>query len=291
MNRTYKEGNLYYTPESFFLAVITAVGPLTAECANFPCSWRQYPYCNNGSNPKTEVKQAIMYGDYTQNFNTAYPIDFNTPPFVGQQVLMRFRMLDQNGNNVYEFIMNGGGGGDPTATLCFGVTSVQCSNNVLQVVSSNASGCLSCTGGLAYYTYGEAFEIPNNTNILLPNRWNLQTGDLADTGLEFDEDKLVNASGQQLSFKITLQLYFTPGSAASQSRWASIVRNGDFNDIPIASFSASNNTFTAVEASNFISLADGEFFQPAAYQNGGAGVFVGGAQRVPSTLLIEKLCL
>jgi hypothetical protein len=69
------------------------------------------------------------------------------------------------------------------------------------------------------------------------------------------------------------------------------VRNNDFNDIPIASFSASNNTFAAVEASNFISLGDGEWFQPAAFQNGGAGVSVGGAQRVPTTLLIEKLCV
>lgn len=289
MIRTFKEENVLYTPESFFLAVITAVGPLTAECANYPCSWRQYPFCNNGANPIPEVKQAILSGDYTKNENTAYPIDFNNQPFVGQQVLMRFRMLDQDGNNVYEFIAHGGGG-EP-ATLCFGVTSVQCSNNVLQVVSSNASGCLSCTGGLAYYTYGEAFEIPNNTNILLPNRWNLQTGDLADCGLEFDGDKFVNVAGTQVNYKVTLQLYFTPASVSGSSRWASVVRNNDFNDIPIASFSASNNTFTAVEASNFIALADGEWFQPAAYQNGGAGVFVGGNQRVPTTLLIEKLCL
>jgi hypothetical protein len=200
-------------------------------------------------------------------------------------------MIDNNGNNVYEFIMNGGGGGDPTATLCFGVQSAQCNNNVLQVVYANAGGCISCTSGLAYYTYGEAFEIPNNTNILLPNRWNLQTGDLADCGLEFDADKLINNSGQQLNLKVTLQLYFTPASITGQSRWASIVRNNDFNDIPIASFSASNNTFAAVEASNFISLGDGEWFQPAAFQNGGAGVSVGGAQRVPTTLLIEKLCV
>jgi hypothetical protein len=290
MIRTYKEGNLYYTPESFFLAVITAVGPLTAECANFPCSWRQYPLCNNGANPLTEVKQAIMSGDYTKNNNTAYPIDFNTPPFVGQQVLMRFRMIDDNGNNVYEFIMNGGGGGDGPSG-CMVVTSVQCSNNVLQVVQSNASGCASCTGGLVFYIYGDAFEIPNNTNILLPNRWILQTGDLTDCGLEFDGDKFINNSGQQLNLKVTLQLYFTPASVSGQSRWASIVRNNDFNDIPIASFSASNNTFAAIVASNFISLADGEWFGPAAYQNGGAGVSVGGDQRVPTSLLIEKLCL
>lgn len=291
MIRTYKEGNLYYTPESFFLAVITAVGPLTAECANFPCSWRQYPYCNNGANPLTEVKQAIMSGDYTKNNNTAYPIDFNTPPFVGQQVLMRFRMIDQNGNNIYEFIMNGGGG-DPTATLCFGVTSVQCSNNVLQVVSSNASGCLSCTGGLVFYIYGDAFEVPTNVNTGLPNRWTLQTGDLVDCGLEIDTNRFINNSGQQLNLKVTFQLYFTPqGPGSTQSRWASIVRNGDQNDIPIASFQSSNQTFSALEASNFITLADGEYFQPYAFQDGGAGIFVGGDQKVPTTLLIEKLCL
>lgn len=290
MNRTFKEENLYYTPESFFLAVITAVGPLTTECANWPCSWRQYPFCNNGANPLPEVKQAILSGDYTKKENTAYPIDFNNQPFVGQQVLMRFRMLDEDGNNVYEFIAHGGTSeGDSS---CFVVKSVQCSNNILQVISSNAGGCLNCTGGIVSYTYNTAIEIPTNTPFLLPDNWVQSYGDPATTGLTQNGAVWENTSGGVLTVKLTYQGYFTPqGVGATQSRWIFISKNGSLTDLPVASFISSNQTYIATVATNTITLGAGDTIQCGAFQDGGAGIFIGGVQRVPTQFTIEKLCL
>jgi hypothetical protein len=171
------------------------------------------------------------------------------------------------------------------------VKSVQCTNNILQVVSSNAGGCLSSVSGLAYYTYGEAFEIPTNVNTGLPNRWNLQKGDLADCGLTIDGDTFKNDSSNALNLKITAQLFFQPqGPGSTQSRWVSVVKNGDQNNIPIASFASSNQTFTALEASNFITLASGDYFQVYAFADA-TGFSIGGSGKVVTTLLIEKYCL
>jgi hypothetical protein len=289
-----KQGDYIYGNSEWFIAKITAVCPPDPElgvCGNYTCSWEQYTYCPNMQKFTNNLLE-LQNGNCTDKYNVAVPISEQDPTsLIGSFVLMRQRGATDSVYNIFEFVTMGAGAG-PISTLCFGVTSVQCSNNILQVVSTNAGGCVSCTGGLAYYTYGEEFELPTNVNTGLPNRWTLQKGDLADCGLEIDGNTFVNNANQTINLKVTFQAYFTPqGLGPTQSRWANIVKNGDQNNIPIASFSTSNQTFTALECSNFITLADGEFFQPYCFQDGGAGIFVGGPEKVPTTLLIEKLCL
>ena len=77
MTKTYDVDGYLYTPESFFLAVITAVGPKQGTPENYPCSWKQYPFAPSGSGLDLNNNQSIMFGDYTQNKNTAYPKDEN----------------------------------------------------------------------------------------------------------------------------------------------------------------------------------------------------------------------
>lgn len=289
--KTFDYQNNLYTNTEWFLAKITSVcPPLEETCDNYGCSWEQMVYCSN-LKALTNDYNDLLKGDCLLGENVAYPIS-GVPPAVGDIVLMRFRGNTDQINNVYEFAGTGGAAPEPTNNSCFTVKSVQCTNNILQVVSSNAGGCLSCTGGLASYQYTVAEEIPTNTPYLLPNNWTLTNGDLADVGLQFAGDALENISGANLTLRITYQAYFTPqGPGSTQSRWIFISKNGSTTDLPVASFQSSNQTFTALVATNVITLAAGDTIQPGAFQDGGANQYVGGNEQVPTTLVLEKLCL
>lgn len=288
--KTFAYQNDLYTNSEWFLAKITAVCPPTEEtCDNYGCSWEQLVYCDN-LKALTSEYNGLLKGDCLNGDNVAYPIS-ETEPTVGDIVLMRFRGNVDAIANVYEFVSSGGGSPTPS-TSCFGVKSVSCSNNFLLVTLADSGGCINCTGGLAFYRYTEAVEVTTNTNFPLANNWSLIIGDLEPTGLVIDGDTFKNESGVTLNLKVTLQYYYTPqGPGSSQSRWAYITRNGDVNDVPVASFQSSNQTFSAVVATNVFTLANGQYFQPYAFQDGGSGYFVGDPNaKVPTTITIERLC-
>jgi hypothetical protein len=294
MRTTYNDGILN-TNDPWFLAKITAVCPpdveTYGECAGYTCSWEQYVICDN-MQKLTDTPLNMVTGDCTIQQNIAVPINQEDPSaLVGSVVLMRQRGTYEQEYNIYEFVTTGGAlpAGDNS---CFVVKSVQCTNNILQVVSSNAGGCINCTGGLASYTYAPAVEIPTNTPYLLPNNWTLAYGDLTTTGLAFSGDELENTSGSTLTLRITYQAYFTPqGVGATQSRWIFIAKNGSTSDLPVASFVSSNQTYVATVATNVITLLAGDKIQAGAFQDGGNNQLVGGNEQVPTTLTIERLCL
>lgn len=295
--RTTFNGGILNTNDPWFLAKITAVCPPDTEtygdCAGYTCSWEQYVICDN-MQVLTDTPLNMVTGDCTINQNVAVPINQEDPTaLIGSVVLMRQRGTVDQEYNIYEFVTSGGSTPTPAGdTVCFGVKSVSCSNNVLMVTLSDAGGCIDCVGGMAFYKYSTAVEVTTDTNYPLPMNWNLVFGDLADTGLEIDGATWKNNSGAELKLRITMQYYFTPQSVQSQSKWAYIVRNGDVNDVPVAGFVASNQTYIAISASNTMTLANGDYFQPYAFQDGGAGIFVGDpTARVPTTLTIERMCI
>jgi hypothetical protein len=291
--KTFAYQNDIYTNSEWFLAKITAVCPPIEEtCANYGCSWEQLVYCDNLKS-LTSQYNGLLNGDCLTGDNVAYPIS-ETEPTVGDIVLMRFRGNVDAIANVYEFVSSSGGSPTPsTSTSCFGVKSVSCSNNFLLVTLADSGGCANlCTTGIAYYQYTEAVEVPTDTNYPLPDHWSLAIGDLEGTGLTYETGSFKNDSGTTLNLRVTLQYYFTPqGTGSAQSRWAYICRNDDTNNIPVASFQASNNTFSAVVATNIFSLNNGDSFTPYAFQNAGAGIFVGDpTAKVKTTIAIERFC-
>lgn len=294
--RTTFNGGVLNTNDPWFLAKITAVCPPDVEtygdCAGYTCSWEQYVICDN-MQVFTDTPLNMVVGDCATGQNVAVPINQEDPTsLIGSIVLMRQRGTVDQEYNIYEFVVGGGGVAPETDNSCFVVKSVQCTNNILQVVSSNAGGCLNCTGGLASYNYNTAVEIPTNTPYLMPNNWTLSYGDLTTTGLEFSGDALENTSGSTLTLRITYQAYFTPqGVGSTQSRWIFISKNGSLTDLPVASFVSSNQTYIATVATNVITLAAGDTIQTGAFQDGGNNISIGGPERVPTTLTIEKLCL
>lgn len=289
--KTFAYQDNLYTNTEWFLAKITAVCPPTEEtCDNYGCSWEQLVYCDN-LKALTNEYNGLLSGDCLNGDNVAYPIS-ETEPTVGDIVLMRFRGNVDAIANVYEFVSSSGGTTPSLPTTCFGVKSVSCSNNFLLVTLADSGGCMNCTSGLVLYKYSTAVEVPTASNYALPNNWSLLIGDLEPTGLVVDGATFKNESGTALTLKVTLQYYYTPqGVGSSQSRWAYLCRNGDTNDVPVASFQSSNQTFSAVVATNVFSLPNGEYFQPYAFQDGGSGWYVGDpTARVPTTLTIERLC-
>lgn len=286
MRRSFAKDDVNFQESEWFLAKITAAGTAPSpDCANTPYAWEMLDYCANGQGTQI-VGDPDNFG--TPTLRPAYPINPDAEVTVPSTVLMRLRGTF-DGLTIFEFVNTAGGG---LPTTCFGVKSVACSNNILMVTLSDAGGCLNCSSGVAYYKYNTAIEVTSNVNFPLPNNWSLIFGDLADTGLIQDGNVFQNTFGTEIKLRITLQYYFTPqGVGSTQSRWAYIVRNGDVNDVPVASFQSSNQTFSAVTVSNIMTLANNDTFQPYAFQDGGAGYFVGDpTARVPTTLVIERLC-
>lgn len=290
-----KQGDYIYGNSEWFIAKITAVCPPDPElgvCGNYTCSWEQYTYCATMQKFTNNLLE-LQNGSCLEKYNVAVPISEQDPTsLIGSFVLMRQRGATDSVYNIFEFVVGGSGVAPETDNSCFVVKSVQCTNNILQVVSSNAGGCLNCTGGLASYTYNTAVEIPTNTPYLMPNNWTLSYGDLTTTGLEFSGDALENTSGSTLTLRITYQAYFIPqGVGSTQSRWIFISKNGSLTDLPVASFVSSNQTYIATVATNVITLAAGDTIQTGAFQDGGNNISIGGLERVPTTLTVERLCL
>ena len=293
MTKTYDVDGYLYTPESFFLAVITAVGPKQGTPENYPCSWKQYPFAPSGSGLDLNNNQSIMFGDYTQNKNTAYPINNAVEPVVDSVVLMRFRLLSDTGVNIYEFVSAGGGGGSQPSTSCFGIKSLQCSAGTLMAVFADSGGCYNtCTAGLAFYQLITEVNIPYATNTPIPMAWTLLSGDLEGTGLVIDGQTFKNTFGADIHLKITAQVYWSPSDLNYDvhPRRIWISKNGNEDDRPIANYSSQAYGTTAQTATNYITLANGDYFQLYAYNGTNVTQNVGGIQPVPTTLLIERYC-
>ena len=291
MRRSFAKDDVNFQESEWFLAQLTEKGTTpTGECTNTPYAWEMLDYCANG--------QATQIIGSPDNFGTttlrpAYPIDTTTEPTVPSTVLMRLRGTF-NGLTVYEFV-NGGGTTPPTPagdTVCFGVKSVSCSGGTLMVTLADSGGCLNCTSGVAFYSLSTASTIAPNTQTPIPMNWNIIFGDLADVGMEVDGATFKNNFGSEIKIKVTIQYYWSTSDTVTtvNNRSAYIVKNGDTNVIPVASFMAQAYGTTAQVATNVFTLADGDYFQPYAYQNSAISINLGGSQPVPTTLLIERLC-
>lgn len=75
----------------------------------------------------SDADQTARYGTTTIGQNQAFQIGGGTST-IGQLVMMRPRGVDQNGYPIWEFMPQGGGGGE-----CNPVTSVQCTGGMLVV--------------------------------------------------------------------------------------------------------------------------------------------------------------
>lgn len=142
------DGSLY-TPTEWFVAKLTFVCEKTEEpCANWPCSWQQYYFCDDLSaldtNPEDPQENALelLYGDCQAEppFNVAYAVS-ETEPSAGDIVLMRYRgsYVDEELGvtyNVFEFLTPGGG--TSYSDSCCRVLNVNCSSGYLAVLYSDS---------------------------------------------------------------------------------------------------------------------------------------------------------
>lgn len=129
--KAFEQGNELFTNQEWFVAEITAVGDKTDAESNFPCSWQVYNFVDDLSSVNLEDDQPL-YGDYAKKFNTAYPINEQEPE-VGAIVLMRFRAMRNETENVYEFMQNAG------EAFTLQLTAIQCSGDILTATYSD--GC------------------------------------------------------------------------------------------------------------------------------------------------------
>ena len=259
MPRTFKHDDLQFTPESFFVAKITAVGsPVgTGNDINYPCSWSAYNYF---SSLKTldEDYPVVLYGDYTEDYNTAYPIS-GVAPALNDIVLMRFRGTTETTENVYEFVSPGGGGSPAAGTGCLSVKSIYCNNGILTAVFSDAGGCISgCTSGIAYLNLNSKLTVPSGSTVLLED-WNLSFGDLTAMGLATSNTGFENIDVVTLSLKITVNYIWSPNSTVGSTRAGLAVLNNVDADIKVADFMASDNTRSIHTWTGFINLPAGDF--------------------------------
>lgn len=148
--KTFRNGDgSLYTPTEWFVARLTFVCERTEEpCANWPCSWQVYYWCDDMSalsydplDPEVDAEN-LVYGDCQSvpPFNVAYPIS-ETRPSVGDIVLMRYRGSVVNGDtgdtdNVFEFLASGGG--TSYSDSCCRVLNVDCSGGFLAVLYSDS---------------------------------------------------------------------------------------------------------------------------------------------------------
>jgi len=291
MPRTFKYDDLQFTPESFFVAKITAVGSAvgTGNDINYPCSWSAYNYF---ASLKTldEDYPIVLYGDYTEDYNTAYPIS-GVAPALNDIVLMRFRGTTETTENVFEFVSVGGGGSPAAGTGCLSVKSIYCNNGILTAVFSDAGGCISgCTSGIAYLNLNSKLAVPSGSTVLLED-WNVSFGDLTAMGLATSNTGFENIDAVTLSLKITVNYIWSPNSTVGSTRAGLAVLNNVDADIKVADFMASDNTRSIHTWSGFINLAAGDFLSIKAFQDSGSTVYLGDPDVTGNTtILIERLC-
>lgn len=290
MLRSFAKDDVNFQMSEWFLAKITAAGTAPdPTCPNTPYAWEMLDYCANGQGTDI-VGSPDNFG--TTTLRPAYPINPDATITVPSTVLMRLRGTF-NGLTIYEFVNAGGGSPTPAGdTVCFGVKSVSCSNNILLVTLADSGGCLNCSSGVAFYSLSTQSTIAPNTQTPIPMNWNIIFGDLADVGMEIDGATFKNTFGSEIKIRVTIQYYWSTVDTVTtvNNRSAYIVKNADLNTIPVANFMSQANGTTAQVATNVFTLADGEYFQPYAYQNSAISINLGGSQPVPTTLLVERLC-
>lgn len=120
-----------YTSGEWFVAKITDVGEKFDDTSNYPCSWQVYNF-DNEMQAIDENDEGLLYGDFNQDYNTAYPISQQLPN-IGDVVLMRFRGTYEE-QNIFEFIFGGG------VSYELALTAIQCSGDILTKTFS--TGCV-----------------------------------------------------------------------------------------------------------------------------------------------------
>jgi hypothetical protein len=113
----------------WIVARITEVGASqsgSGSCVGYPHAWVEQELCENGYDYQDDTINGLSG---TTTALQAYAID-GSQATVGDIVLLRPRVMDVNGNQLYEFIKSGG---TPNNLDCPHVTSVQCTGGMLVV--------------------------------------------------------------------------------------------------------------------------------------------------------------
>jgi len=111
------------------VARITEVGTVPidpGDASSIPHGWQEQRVNQSGYS-YSDADQTARYGETALGRNQAFQIGGGTAQ-VGQLVMMRPRGIDSNGYPIWEFMPQGGSGGD-----CNPVTSVQCTGGMLIV--------------------------------------------------------------------------------------------------------------------------------------------------------------
>ena len=287
MRRSFAKDDVNFQESEWFLARITALGSSPGgSCDQVPYEWEQLDYCSNGKSVEV-IGVPDNFGTLT--VRQAYAIDPNGSAAAGDVVLMRLRGTF-NGETIYEFVT--AGGGSQPSTSCFGLKSVSCSNGILMATMADAGGCANCSSGVALYELTTMLTVNNATATAVPNNWTLIFGDLGDCGLAFNGDTFENTFGAELKLKVTYQVgWSTDTSSNVTSRGAYILRDNVTSDSPVSNFIAAAKGHTVQVATNTFTLANGQYFQPWVYQNGGGTRQIADpADDAPTTIYIERLC-
>lgn len=293
MSRSFVQDDVINSPSEFFLAKITAVGAIegTGEDSNYPCSWKALGYYDSMRSLNSDDPAGYLYGDHTADppYNVAFPIS-GSPPSVDDVVLMRFRGTTDIKQNIYEFVMAGGGGASP-GVGCLSVKSIFCNNGILTAIFSDAGGCLSgCTSGIAYMNLNSKKTVPSGSTVLLDD-WSLSFGDLTAMGLATTGTGFENQDVLTLSLKITVNYIWSPNSTVGSTRAGLAVLNNVDTDIKVADFMASDNTRSIHTWTGFVNLPAGDTLSIKAFQDSGSDAYLGDPDVTgKTTILIERLC-
>lgn len=124
-----KYGNNQSVSSEWLVARITETGAESVDpgdSGSIPHGWKEQRVRLGGFGYE-DADQTSKYGTAQTGENQAFQIGGGSSS-PGQLVLMRPRGVDGNGNAIWEFLPQGGSGGD-----CNPVTSVQCTGGMLVV--------------------------------------------------------------------------------------------------------------------------------------------------------------
>jgi len=158
---------------------------------------------------------------------------------------------------------------------CIGLTAVQCTGSILMATFSDSGECKIDVGHSCMYRFDNVLTVHSNKETPLPGFWTKEYGRLQSLGLTLEGDIFRNLSGFDSVYKITVQVGWMPKSTIGSTRRIYLVISDRMQEIPLAEYSASNNTDMAQIGYNQFSLKNGEHFQPYVWQNTGENATVG----------------
>lgn len=183
---------------------------------------------------------------------------------------------------------------------CFGITALQCTAGVLVVTYSDAGDCVRNISQYAMLQLATVVEVPKNTATPLPGNYTPIIGDYNLLGLNLESGRFINKNTIDLDLIVTLQYAWMPATApepppVTTTRTAYVVKYVEgadrFDDYPVATSVASNNSNVIQVAVNSIRLKPNEGFTPYAFHNSDeTGVTVGDPDAPAiTTILIERI--